>query len=146
MKYLKIHVLQPKGGQMVYPTNYQSEIGDYNQNLAHLYYNDDKGECYLLLTIEDADYKSNMIRDRVEEITETEAKSISEANETRTEAITDEARVRRLEIKSRLGQTLTTDELKALDPNDPIPGFGYTKIFADMIDDLKAREATKVGK
>lgn len=142
MKYLKIHVLQDKG-QMIYPQNYQYEIGDYSKD--HLYFEDEKGECYLLLTIEDNDFKQSMIKDRVNEISEVDLKAISEANEVRTEKITDEAKVRRLEIKSRLGMTLTSDELKALDPNDPTPGIEIGDILADRVEKLKIKENAKIN-
>lgn len=144
MKYLKIHVIQPVGGQMVYPANYESEIGNFAKD--HLYYNDEVGECYLLLAIEDADYKPSMIKTNVEAITETEAKALSEANETRTETIKDEAKVRRIEILSRLGMTLTKEDQDSLDPTKPDAVFGTSEILADRIVDLKAKEAIKVAK
>lgn len=136
MKYLKIHI-QKNGTQMVYPPGYQSEIGDFA--VDHLYYvegTDDK----LLLCIPDKDFKNSMVRNNVEEVTETNANLISTTNEQKIETITDEAKVRRLEIKSRLGIALTKDEEKALDPTDPTPGFGITEILADRIKKHKANE------
>jgi hypothetical protein len=142
MRFLNISLFQDNG-MIVYPVNYQSEIGDFNR--GHLYYNDEKGNSFLLLSIEDADFNDNMIRDNVVEISETEAKTISEAHEVRTETVTDDAKVRRLTIKASLGQAFTVDELKAIDPDDPMPGFGRNKILADTIDDLKTMESVKVA-
>jgi hypothetical protein len=137
MKYLKISLPKQQGGNLIYPDRYQSEIGDYAQD--HLYFDDTNG-TNLLLLITDKDYKETMIRDRVEEITETDAKTISESNENRTEIIVDEAKVRRLEIKSRLGMSLTTEEMDAIDPTIPGGVFETSKILSDRIDEKKAVE------
>lgn len=141
MKYLDIDIKPKSGTILEYPVNYQSEIGNFAKD--HLYYDDEKGFPRLLLCIEDGDYKSSMIRDRVTELTEAQAKAISEAKEQRVETITDEAKVRRIEIKASLGMALTTDEQKSIDPTDPTPGFGITKILADRITELKTVESAK---
>lgn len=140
MKYLKITILEPGNGPMVYPVGYQAEIGDFA--VDHLYFDEIKsdGESGLLLCIPDKHFKPEMVRDGVVEITEAEAKTLSEANETRTEVITDEAKVRRLEIKSRLGLELTKDELDALDPTKVGSVFATSKILADRVTDLKSDE------
>ena len=147
MKYLKITLPKQLGGNLIYPDRYQSEIGDYAQD--HLYFDDANG-ANLLLLISDKDYKETMIRDRCEEITEADAKAISESNETRTEVIVDEAKVRRLEIKSRLGMELSTEELEAIDPTIPGGAFETSKILSDRIDEKKAvevaiEETKKIG-
>jgi len=140
MKYLKIIINEPVGGPMIYPDGYQSEIGNFA--IEHLYFDENKldNQSELLLAIKDADFKPEMIRDRVIEINETEAKAISEANETRVEEITDEAKVRRLEIKARLGMALTTEEADSIDPAKPDSVFTVSKIFSDRVDELKAVE------
>ena len=154
MKYFKITLRQNPGSTaLVYPDRYQSEIGNFNK--GHLYYDDDLGNPMLLLSIEDKN-SSNIVRDNVVEITEAEAKAISEAKEVRTEQINDEAKIRRLAIKAQLLNTktvagtvtaadqLTTDELKALDPKDATSGIVMSKILADKIEDLKKVETAKV--
>jgi hypothetical protein len=143
MKYLKIHIQVAKGGEMIYPDRYQSEIGDFAKD--HLYY-DENGESLLLLLIEDADYNEKMIRDNVEEVDEETATQISTDHEQKTETILDEAKIRRLEIKSRLGMQLTTEETDALDPTKPNAAFGVTQILADRITPLKSVEAVKAAK
>ena len=140
MKYLKIDIKPISGTQLEYPENYQKEIGDFAKD--HLYY-DENGQPKLLLCIEDANYSSSMLRDRVTEITETATKAISEAHENRFETITDEAKIRRIEIKTRIGQELTEDELAAIDPLDPTSGFSTTKILADRVSELKTMEVAK---
>ena len=73
MKYLKISLLiKQSDGNLIYPDRYQSEIGDYAQD--HLYFDDANG-ANLLLLISDKDYKATMIRERVIEITEADAKA-----------------------------------------------------------------------
>lgn len=144
MKYLDIDI-KPNAGSniLVYPTNYQSEIGNFAKD--HLYYDDDNGNPRLLLCIKDTDFNLSMIRDRVIEVNENNAKSISEAKEQRFETITDEAKVRRIEIKASLGIELTNNEEKAIDPNDDsVAGFGITKILADRIEKLKEKEINKI--
>ncbi len=138
MKYYRITLRQNKGStELIYPANYQSDIGNYNQN--HLYYDDVNGSHCLLISLKDVD-AVNRVRTYVEEITEIEAKAISEANEIRTETITDEAKIRRIELNVARGLTLTTDDEKALDPNDPTSGFGKSEIFADRLDKIKLKE------
>ena len=137
MKYYKITLRQKPGStELIYPERYQEEIGNYNA--GHLYY--DEGDTpMLLMCIRDKD-ANNIVREYVEEITEKEAKAISEAKERRIERITDEAKIRRLELKVARGKTLTAEEEKALNPNDPTPGFEKNKILADRIDEMKTIE------
>jgi hypothetical protein len=146
MKYLKITLLEPPGQEIVYPAGYQSEIGDFAQD--HLYFDELKGDgiSSLLLLIPDKDFDAKMIRDNVEEITETDAKALSATYETKTEVIVDEAKLRRLELKSRLSIPLTTEELDAIDPTKPDSVFTTTKILADRVDELKTTEAVLKAK
>ena len=143
MKYLKITLRRKVGNtKLIYPENYQAELGDFNfQHKGHLYYDDENGNSMLLLSIADKDWKESMVRPYVEEITEVQAKEISEANETRTEQIVDEAKLRRIELKANLKQTLTQEELDAIDPEKPNSVFKISKILADKIDDYKIIEA-----
>jgi hypothetical protein len=144
MKYLNIHLPHAVDGSLIYPSGYQLEIGNLCKD--HLYYNNDVGEDYLLLAFEDTDFNGKMIKESCEEMTEEDALALSESKEKRTLQITDEAKIRLIEIKSRLGTELTADEQAALDPNDPTPGFSTTNILADRVNDLKTVEAVKVSK
>ena len=138
MKYLKLDITPEIGKtQLKYPDNYQVDIGNYA--VDHLYY-DEAGKCYLILLIPDKQYKPEMLKSGVSLITETTAKQTSVDKEPLKETITDEAKIRRLEIKSNLGQALTDSELKALDPNDPTPGIEYEKRLTDRIATLKDDE------
>lgn len=138
MKYLRVNLkANPGSNEIIYPTGYQLEIG--GLAVDHLYYDVD-GALKLLLCVPDKEFKTSMIRTDVEEITEIETKSISEAKEVRTEIVKDEAKVRRLELKSRLGLTLTADEMKAVNLADPQSAFGVTEILADRVEKLKANE------
>lgn len=141
MKYLKVSLKSnPGSSQIIYPEAYQTEVGNFA--VDHLYY-DDSGALKLLLCIPDKDYKSTIVRTDVEEITEVDAKAISEAKEQRTETIKDEAKVRRLEIKSRLGMALTQDEQDSLDSTKANSAFGTSEILADRITKLKVNEKIK---
>jgi hypothetical protein len=125
----------------VYPVNYQPEIGNYA--LDHLYYEDGL-DLKLLLCIPDVDFNAGMIRADVVEISETDAKAISEAKETRTETIEDEAKLRRLELKATLGMSLTTEELDSIDPVKDNSVFSVSKILADRVEELKTKELGEI--
>jgi len=142
VKYLKITLRhEPGSTKLIYPENYQKDLGDFNfQHKGNLYYSDEDGKSMLLLSIADKDWKESMIREYVEEITETNAKAISEANETRTEQIVDEVKLRRIELKAKLNQELTQDEVDAIDPEKPDSVFKTSKILADKIKDHKIIE------
>ena len=131
MKYLKIELRQKPGNTtIIYPTNYEWEIGNFA--VDHLYY-DEKGKGWLLLLIPDKSFIPTMIRQYVEEITEVQVNQISEQFEPRIEKITDEAKIRRIEIKIQRNLSLTQEEEKALDPTNPTSGFEMEKILADRI-------------
>jgi hypothetical protein len=141
MKYLKISLPKQPGGNLIYPDRYQSEIGDYAQD--HLYFDDENG-ANLLLLISDEDYKDTMVRDKVVEITEDDAKNISATYDPSTEVIANEAALRVIEIKSRLGMTLTTDEMNSIDPNIPGGAVEMSKTLSDRIDTAVAAEKISV--
>jgi len=137
MKYLKISVQGDSFGNMIYPDKYEEEIAKFNS--GSLYF-EDGIYLKLLLCIPDKDFKSSMIRTNVEEITELQAKSISEAKEVRTETIKDEVKLRRIELKVAMGQQLTVEEEDSIDITKPNSIFETKKILADRIDIIKADE------
>src|SRR3990167_2496284 len=126
MKYYKTTLGKNEKG-LVYPANYQVEIGD--MAVDHLYW-DEGIQTYLLLCIPDSK-SAGIVRTNVMEITEVEAKAISESNEIRTEVILDEVKLRRIELKATLGQALTIDETDSIDITKPESIFKVTKILAD---------------
>lgn len=152
MKYFKIIIGNGSEG-MIYPSGmyrYENEIGKFS--VDHLYYKEN-GEDRLILCIPD-DKTAGVVREGVIEITETEAKAISEANEKRLMEKTDpvkieqiDFKIKKIQLKQSLGipltleesKGLTVDEENALDPTNATAGFGMTKILADRIDDLKAK-------
>jgi hypothetical protein len=140
MKYLKINIVGDYKGGMVYPLKYEEEVGAYATD--HLYY-EEGGYAKLLLCFTDASFKSTMVRKGIEEISEADAIAISEANETRSEFIKDEAKLRRIELKVAMGETLTSDETVSTDISQPTSVFGTTKILADKIVELKGKETAK---
>lgn len=128
MKYYKI-TLDNVGGTVIYPKNYQSEVGDMATD--HLYWSEG-AQYYLLLCIPDKK-SSGILRDNVQEITETEAIAISDAKERRTRIILDEGEFRRLELKVKLGEVLSQEELDCLDPKNPKSIFSSTTTLSDRI-------------
>lgn len=132
MKYYKITINKGKGGLMIYPPNYQDEVGD--KAVDHLYW-DEGQQTYLILCIPDKE--ANIVREGIEEITEADAKTISDANETRVEKIVDPVKLRRIELKAQLAQPLTADEQDAIDINHPDSVFALTETLSDRIDTIK---------
>lgn len=55
------------------------------------------------------------------------------------EKITDRKVVDAITIKRAKGETLTPEEEKAIDPNDPTPGINRTKTFEESIDEALAQ-------
>lgn len=131
MRYYKITLGKGKEGELIYPLNYQEEVG--NHAVDHLYW-DEGQQTYLLLVIPD---KAEVLRDGIEEITEAEAKTISNANETKVELVKDEVKLRRLELKAILGHSLSADEVNAVDVEHPDSVFGTTKTLSERIDEIK---------
>jgi len=152
MKYFKLILGKGPNG-LIYPSGmyrYESEIGAFA--VDHLYY-DEGDQSRLLLCIPD-DKTTGVVRENVIEITEAEAKTISELHEKRTMEETDPARIKQIDLKIKqiqlkqsLGITLTAEEAKgltvdeqnALDPTNATAGFGMSKILADRIEDLKVQ-------
>jgi hypothetical protein len=118
---------------MVYPEGYHDIEWD-----DHFYYDDTDGAPNVVVLLKDdtIDITGLISQDTVNILTVEEAIAKSEANEKRRMKITDEAKVKYLDLKVRLGQTLTKDEEKALDPNAEEPGFSLDEIFADRIKKL----------
>jgi len=135
MKYFVVTVRSKLGDtKCYYPKNYQ-EILDVTA--IDKYFEED-GVFKRLHVIPD-DKAEGIIREDVVEVDEAEAKRISVINEVE-EIITDEAKIRRIEIKTKLGQELNEDELKAIDPNDSAVGINKIETLAEKIDYLKNKE------
>ena len=138
MKYLKIELLQSSTtNQIIYPTDYQSKIGNKNLLGGGLYYDEGDKHYLLLVVSDDCDYSTISEKSRISVLTVAEAKDISEKQQIRTEKITDEAKIRRLELKVKMSVELTADDLKAIDVEDDTPGFGKEKIYADEFQELE---------
>jgi len=148
LKHYRVTLPKNPDKSLVYPANYQEEIGNYA--LDHLYYSD-SGQDYLLLVLP-ADAQ-NIIRDNVSELSEEQAKAISEANELRKEVIQDEAKITRIQtqlslINAKLGANVALDTAEtaflsapetaaSLDPTSSETGITMGKILADRIENLK---------
>lgn len=137
MKYYKITLNKGSGGVLLYPENYQAEVGD--KAVDHLYY-DENDQAYLLLLIPDK--VENIVRAGVEEIAEADAKAISSANEARVELVKDEVKLRRLELKAKLGQVLSQAEMNAVDVSHPDSIFSVYKTLGDRIDERNDKALT----
>lgn len=134
MKYYVLK-LPHINGKHQYPANYEAGFG--SVSVDHVYYDDEiDGEFSLLLAIPDEKAPSIPLPQRVVEIQEKEAQEIADKYEPRTNIIVNEAVVRQLEIKSRIGIELSKDDLDALDSTKDI-GFGISKNFNDRIEKIK---------
>jgi len=127
MKILKIRVRRDNFNTNIYPPGFLLI-----NCLEHLYYDDPQTDiCWLLVSVNDADVAKMTDLKDVTEITVAEAEAISNIYDPRKELITDEAKIRRLDIKARAGEKLNPADLKALDPNDPALGIGYEMRFIE---------------
>jgi len=141
MKYVKVNIQNGNEGKLVYPEKYQEEIGNFA--VDHLYYDESEGVTKLILLIEDKDFNNSMIRENVEKITEKEVLKISEAKEVRTEKTINETMLRRLEIKSKLGEDFTQEEKDAINPDVEGGAIVKVRILADRISNRKEEEKSK---
>jgi len=129
MKYLKLTLPRKEGsGEFQYPSNY----ADLQPFIKNNLYVDDAGTCVLLLVVEDGAEK--VCKENVEKLTKAAMTTYADQFDKKTEKITDEAKVRRLEILAKAGDyKLTADDLKALDPADATPGVEYRKTFSETL-------------
>lgn len=142
MKYYKI-ALKKRPVGLLYPTNYQRDIGDKAASSdAHVYYTDEQDNPFLLIAIKDDD-AVGIVRERVEQISEAELRTLCDQYEAAPLRFSDEAEIERIKIKVLRGQSLTENEEKALDPDDEtVPGFTRRKRMYDRIAGIKAAEHT----
>ena len=140
MKFIKVRLRNQDNPQrtIIYPTGYHQlsfEAADYI-NMA----GEGDGITYVLGALDEVKNQTALNQvlasPDVEELTKEEAISLSNEREPITEVITNEAVARRLAIKATLGQELNAKELKALDPEDPEPGFGKSKNLAKKFETL----------
>jgi hypothetical protein len=154
LKYYVVTIRTVPGDTgMIYPVNYQEEIGRFAVDA--LYYPGITYYVQNLLVVLPADIVG-VVRTGVKEISEAAAKAISEANEKREIQITDGGRIEKIQtnldivnVKRTLGLPLSTtesaggltvDDLKALDETDSsVKGFEQSLILSDRIDILKTK-------
>lgn len=133
MKYFKITLNKNPKGEFIYPDNYQEEVGNFATD--YLYFDEDN-QSYLLLCIPNV--KSGAIlRNNIEEINESDVKAISEEHETKIEIVTDEIKLRRIELKAKLAQPLSIEEINAIDIEHPDSIFKKVEILSDRIEKNK---------
>ena len=137
MKYYKIKLPHTPDGY-VYPPNYEQEIGVNNQ--GHIYYDDPADGMFTLVISIPDDKAVGVLPANVTEITENEAFTIANQFDPKVTTITNEAVVRLIEIKSRLGLPLSQKEQDALDPETGELGFGMTENMVDKVNKAKALE------
>ncbi len=138
MKFYKIKLPYDIGAKKhVYPRNYDNLIGVHN--IGHIYYDDKADGKFTLLIIIPDDKALATVPENTEEISEREAIRIAAEYEPRTEQITDEAKIRRIELKVRMGKTLTRDEQDAIDIDHPTSGFNLSKNLEDKIRENKQK-------
>ena len=131
MKYYKIKLPHTTNGYQ-YPNNYKDTIGVFNQ--AHVYYQDEVDDIFILLIAIPDDKALATLPANVTEVTKAEALVIAQKYDPSVETITNEAVAQRLAIKASLGQTFTQKELDAIDPTKSELGFGMSENFEKIIE------------
>lgn len=132
MRYLKITMSRGGIGEpgMKYPVPYNAQEIDRNKRGPIVYegafgYGEATEECLVCLNDSVADAYAAASAD-MEVITEVQANAWLAANRLEAkipeERITDPDRIGLIKLKNDLGNTLSEEDLRALDPDDPIPG------------------------
>jgi len=137
MKVVKVRIRRGNVGenQMMYPTRYSAEevdrngLGPLNVNQTGAYSGHiGRGgtEEWCIIVLEDA-LADEYAKDRdMEIISDTEADALMEQwridNDEPEEVIRDPERLRAISVKQAASIALTAEDLRALDPDDPMPG------------------------
>jgi hypothetical protein len=127
MKLLKIRVRADAFGGMIYPEGFLSF-----SCLEYIYCDElETGICWLVVLISDENFDKITDKTDVEEIDVAKAEEFLDKYDLRKTEVTDEARIRAIEIKTAAVVPLSAEDLKALDPADSTPGIKYRKRFID---------------
>ena len=137
-KVLKLRIRRGEKNKMLYPPDnktYQKEIGDFNE--GHIYCHDrDLDICHLVMIVPDAVASKYAGTPDIEELTKEDAIVMGGKFDPKTMFLSDEARVRRLEVLTKADPTyvLTEEDKKSLDPDDDsVPGVQWKRTFADKV-------------
>ena len=143
MKYFVVTTKNLIGStKVIYPDNYQTLL-DVSVSEGSFYFSDDTdgGKYKRVHVVPDSQYSvaSDFASHKdVIEITEQDAFDLSDKYYAGT-MIDDEAQIRLIEIKTSLGQELSADEQKAIDPDDStVKGFGKKDTLRDKITKIKS--------
>lgn len=139
MKYFIVTTKNKIGStEVIYPENYQTLL-DVMIEQGTFYFTDDDGLWKRLHTISNKDavnVRQLNLTDTIE-INKQEAFDLSDKYQGGL-TIDDEAQVRLIEIKQRLGDKLTADDLKAINPDDDtVKGITRKKTLKDLDKKLK---------
>jgi hypothetical protein len=154
MKYYQVITTQKVGDTRIYYPFEQESVG----YVHSFYYTDNETKQFVrLLAIPDVEAmaKADILNvEGVNELTEAEMFALIDTYEPVKEAISDEAKIKRIELKLRIlelklarGQTinaedeLTENEINALNPESSESGIVYTKTSKDIINDKKILES-----
>lgn len=142
MKYLKVTMSRGGPGEaaMLYPSPYDPQEVDRNKQGPIVYegafqYGEAEEECLIYLNDSVADaYATSPDMDT---ISEAEADAWLAANRLLAkipeERVSDADRISAIKLKHDLGEALTDEDYRALDPDDPIPGITRRKKTAKGI-------------
>jgi len=89
---------------------------------------------FLIGVVKDIDAPAFLASPDIVELTRDEAIALGDTWTMSKERITDQTLVTSLLAKQARKETLTAEEIKSLDPNDPSPGLGMTPTFAEELD------------
>ena len=129
MKILKIRVKADSNGKMIYPQGFLNI-----PCIEHIYCNElETGLCWLVVFILGEDFVKILDKTDVQEISITEAEAFLDKYDPHDTEITDEGMIRAIEIRTKANISLSNNDLKALDPSDPMPGIRYRRRFIDKV-------------
>jgi hypothetical protein len=129
MKLLKIRVRSDEKGKMIYPEGFLGV-----NCLEHIYCDElETGICWLVVLVNDKELDKMPDQKDIEELTVVDAETFTDKHDLRNTEITDEGMVRAIEIKAKAGVSLSSADLKALDPSDSTPGIQYRVRFIDKV-------------
>lgn len=149
MKVVKVHIRRGVVGQnlMVYPTRYNAQevdrngLGPLNVNKTNAYSSHigrGGAEEWCFILLQDALADEYALDPDMEIVTPVQADTLMEQWRVEKgvpeESVLDPTRLDAILIKQHMGTVLSAEDLKALDPDDPIPGINKTlKKVADIV-------------
>ena len=139
MKFLKIRLGHNNDRERTikYPVGYHNL---FFKEAGYVWNTEPDNIDYVICALDEIENESTLTKflelKEVEELTKEQARAFINQHIPIVETVTNDAVAKRLTIKASLGQEFTAKELKALDPEDPEPGFGKSENLANKLERL----------